>query len=119
MRRPCPARSAASTAAWPPAPNVASTTVSPGSTARSSRTSSARTGTWSAVSCCKAFRNNVRPPFDIFKLDAPGVPVPHLEVVAGAGHDDLAAQIRLGHQACGERHAPLLVELGLDGRGEE
>ena len=31
--------------AWPPAPKVASTTVSPGCTARSSRTSSARTGT--------------------------------------------------------------------------
>ena len=42
---PLPPRSAASSAAWPPAPKVASTTVCPGLTARSSRTSPARTGT--------------------------------------------------------------------------
>jgi hypothetical protein len=41
---PEPSRSRARRRAWPPAPNVASTTVSPGCTARSSRTSSARTG---------------------------------------------------------------------------
>ena len=45
MSLPRPRRSAASSAACPPAPKVASTTVCPGSTARLSRTSCARTGT--------------------------------------------------------------------------
>src|SRR5688500_948368 len=92
MKRPSPRRSAASMRACPPAPNVASTTVSPGRTARSSRTSAAKTGTWSVLLCCKAFGNKLHTPFDVFQVLAPGGAVPDLDVVAHTGDDDLAAQ---------------------------
>src|SRR5688500_1755074 len=118
MNRPLPPRSAQRSAAWPPAPNVASMTVSPDSTARSSRTSSARTGTWSALSGCKAFRNNLRPPFDIFQLGLPGGAVPDLEELADARDDDVAREAGLPQETGRKGHASLLVELRL-GTGRE
>src|SRR5207244_4229371 len=63
MSLPRPCRSDARSDAWPPAPKVASTTVSPGQAARSSRTSSASTGTWSAA-LRAAFGNIRRRPVD-------------------------------------------------------
>ena len=80
--------------AWPPAPKVASTTVSPGCTARSSRTSSARTGTWSVLLRCKALGNKLHTPFDFFELLSPGVAIPDLHVVAHACDDDVAPRGR-------------------------
>src|SRR5579884_1074823 len=116
---PLPRRSAASSAAWPPAPKVASTTVSPGSTARHSRTSCARTGTWSAALGCKTFGNILSTPFDLGELALPGGAIPDLEVVVDAGHDDVAAELRVLEQRRRDAHAPLLVGHRLGGAGEE
>src|ERR687888_65300 len=61
----------------------------------------------------------LRTPFDLPQMLVPGLAVPHLEVVAHAGDDDLAAE----PDALGERrwndHAALLVGLGLGGPAEE
>src|SRR5438132_10674133 len=116
---PSPRRSAARSAAWPPAPKVASTTVSPRSTARSSLTSSARTGTWSVALGCKAFGNMLRPPFDFLDQRSPHGPIPDLEVVVHAGHHDLASEAGVSDER-GRQHDPtLLVGCSLGCGGEE
>src|SRR5881275_2921653 len=116
---PLPHRSAASSAAWPPAPKVASMTVSPGSTARQDRTSSARTGTWSASLGCKTFGNILSTPFDLGELALPGGAVPDLEVVVDPGDDDVAAELRVGDQRGWQAHPALLVRRRLTRAGEE
>src|SRR5438552_5987244 len=116
---PRPARSAASSDACPPAPKVASTTVSPGLTARSSRTSSARTGTWSVALVCKAFGNILRTPFHFGQFLAPRGAVPDLQPVVDAGDDDFAAQLGVLDQLGRDHHAALFVELGLGRPREE
>src|ERR671923_629738 len=113
MSLPRPLKSAASRAAWPPAPKVASTTVCAGCTARSSRTSSARTGTWSVALGCKTFGNILRTPFDLCQLLAPGGTVPDLEPVVDAGDNHFSPQLRVLDQLGGDHHAALFVELGL------
>src|SRR6188508_1549533 len=115
MKRPFPRRPAARTRACPPAPKVASTTVSPGLTARSSRTSSARTGTWSVLLRCKALGNKLHTPFDLFDLLLPGCAVPDLDAVAHPGDDDLTTEARVSEQGRRHHHPALLVELGLGG----
>src|SRR3954447_2759277 len=112
---PRPLRSAARSAAWPPAPKVASTTVSPGRTARLSRTSAARTGTWSVALGCKTFGNMLRTPFDLGELEPPSGAIPDLEVVVDTGDDDVAAELCVLEQRGGDSDAPLLVELRLRG----
>src|SRR5204863_2777946 len=112
-------RSAASSAAWPPAPKVASTTVSPGCTARSSRTSSGRTGTWSVALVCKTFGNIFRTPFDFGQFFAAGGAGPDRGVVVDAGDDDFPAQLPVLEQLGGDHHAALFVEVGLGRPGEE
>src|SRR5438105_1345595 len=119
MSLPLPRRSAARNEACPPAPKVASTTVSPGLTARSSRTSSARTGTWSVALVCKAFGNILRTPFDFGQLLAPRGAVPDLEPVVDACDDDFPTELRVLDQLGGNHHAALSVELGLGRPGEE
>src|SRR6476659_1522156 len=116
---PLPRRSAARIAACPPAPKVASMTVSPGSTARQARTSSARTGTWSASLGCKTFGNILSTPFDLGELALPGRAVPDLEVVVDPGNDDVAAELRVRGQGGRDAHAPLLVRRLLAGAGEQ
>src|SRR5262249_15476458 len=116
---PLPLRSAARSAACPPAPKVASITVSPGSTARQARTSSARTGTWSASLGCKTFGNILSTPFDLGELALPGRAVPDLEVVVDPGDDDVAAELRMGDQRGRDAHPPLLVGRCLARTGEE
>src|SRR3954453_12607545 len=115
MKRPRPRSSAASTAACPPAPKVASTTVSPGWTSRRSRTSSARTGTWSAPLSCKTFGNMLRAPFELVTLLSPGFAIPDLEPVPDTGDDDVARELRVRRECRRDHHAPLLVDVGLDG----
>src|SRR5215471_15480035 len=119
MSFPLPRRSAARIAAWPPAPKVASTTVSPGRTPRDARTSSARTGTWSASLGCKTFGNILSTPFDFGELGPPGGPVPDLEVVVDPGDDDVAAELRVLEQRGREDHAALPVGDRLGRTGEE
>src|SRR5215211_5980529 len=117
MNLPFPRRSAARMAACPPAPKVASTTVSPGCTASSSRTSPARTGTWSVELGCKTFGNMLCAPFDLFQLLAPGVAVPDLRAIPDSGNDDLAPEACVLEQGCGKSHASLLVRLVLRSPG--
>src|SRR6201987_1568089 len=116
---PLPRRSAARRDAWPPAPKVASTTVSPGCTSRQARTSSARTGTWSASLGCKTFGNILSTPFDLGELALPGRAVPDLEVVVDPGDDDVAAELRVRGQGRRDAHAPLLVRRLLARAGEQ
>src|SRR4051794_40981694 len=114
MNRPRPRSSAASTAAWPPAPKVASTTVSPGWTSRRSRTSSASTGTWSAPLSRKTFGNMLRTPFELVTLFSPGLAIPDLEPVANPRDDDLAPELRVRRQRHRDHDPPLPVDLDLD-----
>src|SRR5215467_7076729 len=116
---PLPRRSVARIVAWPPAPKVASTTVSPGRTARHARTSSARTGTWSASLGCKTFGNILSTPFDLGELALPGGAVPDLEAVVDPGDDDVAAELGVREQCGRDAHPPLLVRRRLAGSGEE
>src|SRR6201993_4062702 len=116
---PLPRRSAVRIAAWPPAPKVASMTVSPGSTAREARTSSARTGTWSASLGCKTFGNILSTPFDLGELALPGGAVPDLEVVVDPGDDDIAAELRVREQGRWDAHPSLFVGRGLARAREE
>src|SRR5262249_43692988 len=116
---PLPRRSAASSSEWPPAPKVASTRVSPGRTASASRTSSARTGTWSVALGRKTFGNILRPPFENLDVVAPGRAVPDLQVVVHTRDDDLALDAGVPRERRGKHHAPLLVGLRLGGPGEE
>src|SRR6187431_2792840 len=112
---PRPWRSAASSREWPPAPKVASTTVSPGCTSSSPRTSSASTGTWSAASVRKTFGNISRAPFDRAQLGRPRGAVPDLDVVVHSRDDHVLADARVLRERERDDHPPLLVELG-DGR---
>src|SRR6266542_4568817 len=116
---PRPPSSAARSSAWPPAPKVASTTVCPGSTARASRTASARTGTWSVALGRKTFGNILRTPFDLLDVVAPGRAIPDLEVGAHPGDHDLTADAGVPGQRLRHEHAPLLVGLRLGRAGEE
>src|SRR5947199_2304908 len=94
-------------------------TVSPGRTARHSRTCSARTGTWSASLGCKTFGNILSTPFDLGELAAPGVAIPDLEVVVDSGDDDVAAELGVLEQPGRDDHATLPVGQGLGRPGEE
>src|SRR5256885_15013489 len=117
MTRPLPRKSAASSAAWPPAPKVASMTVSPGWTASSRRTSSARTGTWSVALGCKTFGNMLCISHDLLQLIAPGGAIPDLEPVTHAGDNHIAAEASVLEQGGRQHHAALLVRRRLDGAG--
>src|SRR5918996_172003 len=119
IRRPRPASSDASRREWPPAPKVASTTVAPGWTARSSRTSSASTGTWSVLLRCNALGNKLHAPFHLSQLLPPAGAVPDLHVVPQPRDDDLAPEARVLGERRRHDHAPLLVELGLARPGED
>src|SRR5439155_7590754 len=99
-------------------PKVPSTTVWPGCTARSSCTSSARTGMWSVLLRCKALGNKLHTPFDLFQLLAPGGAVPDLDVVPHACDDHLAPEARVLDEGRREHDAALFVELRL-GRARE
>src|SRR3954468_20914752 len=114
---PLPWKSRASSDAWPPAPKVPSTSVCPGSSARSSRTSSARTGTWSVVLGCKTFGNMLCTPHYLLQLVAPRGAIPDLEAVAHPHHDDLTTERRVLDQRGRQHHATLLVRRRLDGAG--
>src|SRR5207247_5953927 len=94
-------------------------TVSPGSTARASRTSSARTGTWSVALGRKTFGNMLRTPFDLPQVLAPGLAVPDLEVVPKPGDDDLAPDPSVLRERRGNHDSALLVRLRLGCPGEE
>src|SRR5213078_5233491 len=119
ISRPSPRRSDASSAACPPAPKVASTTVSPGSIASSCRTSSASTGTWAVAFGCKTLGNILRTPFDLVQVSAPRGAVPDLEVVVDSRHDDLLPQPGVLAERRRHHDPALLVDLSLGRTREE
>src|SRR5919108_2014355 len=58
-------------------------------------------------------------PFDLSQVLAPGGAIPDLEVVAHTRDDDLPLDLGVLQQRRRDHHAPLPVELGLGGAGEE
>src|SRR5262249_61573364 len=116
---PSPRSPARRSAACPPAPKVASTTVSPGRIASSCRTSSARTGTWSVAFGCKTLGNILRTPFDLVQVSAPRGAIPDLEVVVDPRHDDLLPKAGVRAERRRHHHPALLVQLCLGRTGEE
>src|SRR4051812_19825794 len=87
--------------AWPPAPKVQSTTVSPAPGAVSSISSPARTGTCARVMSrrmAKALRHLLDLRVQSLLLRLPALLRPDLEVVAHAHHDDLLLDVRVREQ---------------------
>src|SRR5262245_8340186 len=108
-------------AAWPPAPKVASTTLSPRCRSSSSATSAASTGTCSTADLLlrETFGNILHAPVACCLLAHPALAVPHLEVPARTGDDDILLQPRVLEQRRRQHHAALPVQLALVGAGEE
>src|SRR3954468_20754224 len=78
--------------AWPPAPNVQSTTTSPGAGAVRSMSSPARTGTWEPVMSrriAKLLRHLLDLRIEALLLGSPALAAPDLQVVPNADHDDV------------------------------
>src|SRR5919206_366518 len=105
--------------AWPPSPNVQSTTVSPGCGSRRSISSPARTGTCVRV-MSRRMAKALSDPGDLLveraALLAPAAPVPDLEVVEVADDHYLAIDPRVLDQRRVERHAARGVELRVERR---
>src|SRR6478752_9765244 len=115
---PSPCRRLASSDAWPPAPNVASTIASPGRGSSAAITSSARTGKWSD-SVGKTLGNIFHAPFTLVLLTAPAGAVPDLEMVVVPGDRHFAPQPGVLEQRVRDDEPSLTVELALTGPGEE
>src|SRR5581483_9403912 len=115
---PSPRKRAASSAEWPPAPNVQSISVAPGFGASACSTSSARTGTWSAA-VGNALGNMFRAPFELAPVLAPPGAIPDLEVVVDTGDGDVALDPGLFEQARGQHDPSLLVEVARHSVREE
>src|SRR3954453_19649272 len=104
--------------AWPPAPKVQSTTVSPAPGAVSSMSSPARTGTCARVMSrrmAKALRHLLDLRVECLLLLVPAVLRPDLEVVPNANHHDLLLDRGVRQQRRRERHAAARVELDVEG----
>src|SRR5918999_6619300 len=90
--------------AWPPAPKVQSTTISPRAGAVSSISSPARTGTCARVMSrriAKALRHLPDLGVEGVLLLLPALAPPDLEVVPHADHDDLLLDARVREQRRG------------------
>src|SRR4051794_41377883 len=78
--------------AWPPAPNVQSTAISPGCGSRMSISSPARTGTWVRVMSrrmAKALCDLVDLGEQVARIRGVAAAVPDLEMVHRADHHDV------------------------------
>src|SRR5215213_5853728 len=103
--------------AWPPAPKVQSTTVSPGAGSVSSMSSPASTGT-----CARVMSRRIAKPLrhlpdlrvEGVLLLLPAVLRPDLEVVADSDHRDLLLDARVSEQRRRQRHAPARVEVDVE-----
>src|SRR5215210_1469825 len=103
--------------AWPPAPKVQSTTVSPADGAVSSISSPARTGTCARVMSrmmAKALRHLPDLRVESVLLLLPALLRPDLEMVAHAHHDDLLLDARVRHERRRHGDATARVELDLE-----
>src|SRR5829696_4173052 len=104
--------------AWPPAPKVQSTTVSPAAGAVSSISSPASTGTctrFMSRRIAKTLRHLPDLGVQSLLLLLPALLRPHLEVVAHAHHHDLLVDAGVGEERRRQRHAPARVQLDLEG----
>src|ERR687893_91412 len=104
--------------AWPPAPKVQSTTVSPGAGAVSSISSPASTGTCARVMSrriAKALGHLPDLGVQGVLLLLPALLRPDLEMITDADHHDLLLDPGVREQRRRERHAPARVELDLEG----
>src|SRR3954469_15319786 len=111
-----PIRSAISRA-WPPAPKVQSTTVSPRAGAVMSISSPARTGTWMGVMSrriAKALSHLPDLRVERLLLGAPALGAPDLEVVPHPDDDDLLGDAGVRQQRRGHGHAAAPVERNLE-----
>src|SRR5688572_33003003 len=94
--------------AWPPAPKVQSTAVSPGAGAVRSISSPASTGTWTRLMSrrmAKALRHLPDLGVECLLLLLPAPPRPDLEVVPHADHHDLLLDAGVREQCRWHRHA--------------
>src|SRR3954447_21777449 len=108
--------------AWPPPPKVQSTAISPGCGSRRSTNSPARTGTWVmdiSTSMAEGGGDVGQLVAERGVVGAPGAAIPDLEAVAGAGDDDLLAQLAVLQEEAGDHDAARGVELGVEGVGAE
>src|SRR5919112_4114913 len=104
--------------AWPPAPKVQSTTVSPAAGAVSSISSPASTGTctrFMSRRMAKAVRHLPDLGVEGLLLLVPALFRPDLEVVAHAHHHDLLLDPGVGEQRWRQRHPAARVQLDLEG----
>src|SRR5215210_6101842 len=104
--------------AWPPAPKVQSTTLSPGAGAVSSISSPARTGTctrFMSRRMAKALRHLPDLGVESLLLLLPALLRPDLEMVAHAHHDDLLLDPGVREERRRQRHAAARVQLDLEG----
>src|SRR5215211_484412 len=112
-----PRRSARSRA-WPPAPKVQSTTVSPTAGAVKSISSPASTGT-----CVRVMSRRMAKPLRHFLdlgverllLGFPALAAPDLEVVAHSYHHHFLLDRGVTHQGLRQGHPPRAVELDFEG----
>src|SRR5829696_9861699 len=111
-------RRSAIRSAWPPAPKVQSTTVSPGAGAVSSISSPASTGTCARVMSrriAKALRHLPDLGVERVLLLLPALLRPHLQVVPHAHHHNLLLDLRVREERGRQRHAAARVQLDLEG----
>src|SRR5919107_4151795 len=104
--------------AWPPAPKVQSTTVSPSAGAVSSMSSPARTGTCARVMSrriAKSLRHLPDVRVERVLLLVPALLRPDLEVVPHADHHDLLLNAAVLEQRSGQDHPPARVQLRVEG----
>src|SRR5215218_4693264 len=103
--------------AWPPAPKVQSTTVSPAAGAVSSISSPASTGTctrFMSRRMAKALRHLPDLGVQGLLLLVPALLRPDLEVVAHAHHHDLLLDARVAEKRWRQRHTAARVQLDLE-----
>src|SRR3954465_3885682 len=111
-------RRSATRRAWPPAPKVQSTAVSPRAGAVMSISSPARTGTWTGLMSrriAKALRHLPKLRVELLLLGAPALGAPDLEVIPHPDDDDLLLDAGVPQQRRGHGHASAPVERDLEG----
>src|SRR3989442_8543210 len=113
----------ATSRACPPSPKVQSSAVSPACGSRSSISSPARTGTWVGVMSrrmVKALGDLLDLPRHVLLGARPAGPIPDLDVVLMAHHDDLLVDPRVVEQRLVQGDPARGVELRVEGSaGEE
>src|ERR671910_2619830 len=117
MSVPVGPRRSATSRAWPPAPKVQSTAVSPGAGRVRSISSPASTGTCVRVMSrriAKTLRHLPDLGIERVLLLLPALPAPDLEVVPNADHHDLLLDVRMREQRRRKRHATARVQVDLE-----